>query len=123
MIVARNGDVIGVAIKTVEGVPIQGEVMLKPLMAGEEMVMLELHYPKGAGSPPHSHDHESLCYVVKGTVRAVVEGETHTLRAGDACRHPRGVAHGIEALSDATVIEVKSPAQPLERFLGLAEQG
>ncbi len=26
MIVARNGDVTGVAIKTVEGVPIRGEV-------------------------------------------------------------------------------------------------
>ena len=123
MLVARNGDVTVLMIKTVEGVPIQGEVTMKPLMAGDEMVMLELRYPKGAGSPLHAHDHESLCYVVKGTVRAVVEGETHTLQAGDACRHPRGVAHGIEALTDATVLEVKSPAQPLERFLGTAEPG
>ncbi len=58
MIVARNDDVEGLAIRTVEGVPMQGEVTMKPLMAGDEMVMLELRYPQGAGSPLHAHDHE-----------------------------------------------------------------
>ena len=69
MIVARNVDVAERAIKTIEGLPVQGEVRMKPMMAGDQMVMLEIHYPAGSGSPPHVHRHESIVYVLEGKVR------------------------------------------------------
>ena len=121
MIVARNVDVEHRPMKTVEGLPFQGEVRMKPLIQGDQMVMLEIHYPLGASSPLHRHQHESLCYVVKGRVKVVVGKETYTLGAGDACRHPKGVPHSIESVEDATIVEIKSPAQPLEQFLGAAQ--
>ena len=120
MFATRNADVRRRALKTVEGLPLKGAVTMKPLMQAREMTMMELHYPTGSGSPLHIHQHESVCYVVKGRVRMMVAGETHILEAGDACVHPQGVPHGIEAVEDATVVEVKSPAQPLEQFLGTA---
>ena len=117
-LVARNADVDSRAIDTIEGLPLRGDVSMKPLMEGDLMIMLEIRYPTGSGSPMHAHQHESVCYVVEGVVNVVVGEESHTLRAGDACRHPEGVPHSIEAVEAATILEIKSPAQPLDQFLG-----
>ena len=121
MLMAKNSDVKARAIKMVEGLPIHGEVRTKPLIGGTEMILLEIHYPPGAGAPLHTHQHETLCYVVKGKVKVVIGDESYTLEEGDACRHPKDVLHSIEGVEEATVLEIKSPAQPIEQFLGLSE--
>ena len=117
MLVSRNADAEGRAITTIEGLPVRGDVTVKALMSGDRMVMLEVRYSAGSASPVHVHQHESLCYVVSGRAEATVGDESFTLGPGDVCLHPDGVPHGLEAIVDTTVIEVKSPAQPLEQFL------
>ena len=120
MMIARDSEVEALIAKTVEGLPMLGEVRVKPLITGERMTMLVLHHPAGAGSPPHTHGHESLCYIVRGSAKMTVGEETFVLEAGDACRHPEGVLHSVEAVEDTTVLEIKSPAPPLDAFLGTA---
>ena len=120
MLVAKNSEVERRKVDVLEGLPIRGSLFMKPLMFGERMMMLEIHYPAGSASPVHTHQHESVCYIIKGKARAMVDGETYVLEAGDACRHPDGVPHAIEALEDTTLLEIKSPSQPLEEFLGMA---
>ena len=105
-------------IKTIEGLPVEGDVWMKILMVGDEMIMLQLNYPTGSASPLHKHQHESECYVVSGKLRAVVANEEFVLEAGDSCRHPTDIMHSLEAIEDATIIEIKSPVQSLEQFLG-----
>lgn len=109
-------------MRQVENVNNFGDVSVKPLMVGDEMTLLEITFPAGAGSPLHIHQHESLCYVVSGRIRVTVADEVFEMGAGDVCRHPRGVSHGIVGLEHAVVVEVKSPAQPLGQFLGLSEE-
>ena len=121
MIVGRNVDVKSVAIKRVEGLDTHGNIQMKPLIGGDQMVLLEIKYPPGAGAPLHVHQHETVCYVVEGQVRITVAEETFVLGPGDSCRHPQGVPHGIEGVEMATVLEIKSPAQPIEAFLGTSE--
>ena len=118
MLVAKNADVEHRVIQSIEGLAIQGEVKMKPMMSGDHMNMLEIHYAAGAGSPTHTHQHESLCYIVRGKARVMVGETSYTLAAGDACRHPENVPHSIEAIEDTLVLEIKSPVQPLEQFLG-----
>lgn len=120
MIVNRNTDVETRKIRTVEGLPTHGEISMKPLMIGNKMLLLEIHYPPGAGAPLHTHQHETVAYVVRGKVKMTVGKETFTLGAGDCCRHPQDVPHGIESIGDALVLEVKSPAQKIEQFVGLS---
>ena len=114
---SRNADVKDLFIKLVEGLPIKGNVRMKPMMTGDQMTLLEIHYAPGAGAPLHVHQHETLAYVVEGKVKVWVGDEEFLLGVGDVCRHPQGVPHGIEGIEQATVLEIKSPAQPLEAFL------
>jgi quercetin dioxygenase-like cupin family protein len=118
MILSKNTEVEARIIKSVEGKLLQGKVVLKPMMMGEQMTLLEIQYAAGAGTPTHVHQHESVVYVVKGKVKMIVGKEEYTLNAGDVCRHPQGVPHSVEGIEDSLVVEIKSPTQPLEQFLG-----
>src|SRR5215471_15714405 len=118
MIKSRNADVKGVAVSAVEGKPLYGgEMFVKPLMKGDEMTFLEIHYAAGVGAPLHTHTHESIAYVVKGRVKSTVGSDEFIMSPGDVCRHPIGVLHGLEAIEESVVVEIKSPAPDLGAFL------
>src|SRR5471032_668883 len=109
MISARNAEVAAVVVKVVEGKPMYGgDMLVNPLMKGDEMTFLEIHYAAGVGAPLHTHTHESIAYVVKGKVKSTVGSEEFIMGSGDVCRHPKGVLHGLEAIEDSVVVEIKS---------------
>jgi quercetin dioxygenase-like cupin family protein len=64
---------------------------------GCQMGCFELRVPPGSNvPPPHSHSaNEELLYVLEGTLRHTVGGETRDLQAGESRVTPRGVAHGF----------------------------
>jgi quercetin dioxygenase-like cupin family protein len=95
---------------TLEGAASAGEMTIKPLVIGDDMLLIELFEAKGVRVPEHTHDdHESIVYLVKGSMRLVIDGREFIARAGDAWLHPRGVPHWSETLEDCVAIEVKSP--------------
>jgi unsaturated pyranuronate lyase len=120
LIKSRNADVEAVAVSAVEGKPLYGgDMLIKPLMRGDEMTFLEIHYKAGVGAPLHSHTHESIAYVVKGKVKSTVGSEEFIMGPGDVCRHPKGVLHGLEAVEDSVVVEIKSPAPEIGAFFAI----
>jgi quercetin dioxygenase-like cupin family protein len=117
MILMRNADVDMVKVAAIEGQAIYGgELLAKPMMKGDEMMLMEIHYAAGVGAPAHVHSHESLTYLVRGKVKMIVGDEIHILGPGDVCRHPAGVAHGVEALEESVMVEIKSPAPEMSSF-------
>ena len=95
---------------TLEGAASAGEMTIKPLVVGNDMLLIELFEAKGVRVPEHTHDdHESIVYLVKGSMRLVIDGREFIARAGDAWLHPRGVPHWSETLEDCVAIEIKSP--------------
>ena len=67
MLAQRNADTKAIAVKAIEGTPVEaGELTMRPMMMGDEMTMLELRYEAGTHAPPHAHAHESVIYVVMG---------------------------------------------------------
>jgi len=120
---SRNADVDTVRVTAVEGkATYGGELLLKPLIKGDEMIFLEIRYAKGVGAPLHTHTHESVAYVVKGKVKSRVGNEEFIMGPGDACRHPKGVLHGLEALEDSIVVEIKAPAQDIGTFFAIGKE-
>lgn len=95
---------------TLEGAASAGEMTIKPLVVGNDMLLIEIFEAKGVRVPEHTHDdHESIVYLVKGSMRLVIGGREFIARAGDAWLHPRGVPHWSETLEDCVAIEIKSP--------------
>ena len=118
MIFAKNADTSALPIKSIEGVVMEGTFLIRPLIQGEQMSLMETEVLAGVAAPPHVHEHESLIYVVRGLLKTVVGDKSFVLGPGDVCRHPRNVSHFIEALENSTFVEVKSPAPDLARLYG-----
>jgi len=117
MLRAKNADVEAINVKAIEGETVfGGDLMVKPMMKGDKMTIMEIRYTPGVGAPLHTHTHESLVYVVKGKVKTVVGDEVFELNPGDVCRHPAGVAHSVEALEESVTVEIKAPAPDIANF-------
>lgn len=108
----RGEDGIAERVTAIEGAAETGDLAIKPLMIGDDVLVMEVHRGKGLVDPEHAHhDHESICYLVKGRMRVVIAGQEFIAHAGDTWKHRPGVLHYHEALEDCVQIEVKSPAR------------
>jgi quercetin dioxygenase-like cupin family protein len=97
-------------IQSIEGLAVDG-VWIKPLLYGDNGLLMEVHASSGITIPKHDHEHECYCYLVKGKVRAKIGDEVKELGPGDAFLHPRGVSHVNEIIEDALWVEVKIPPE------------
>lgn len=103
-------DIADEKIASVEGVQEHGDLRVKVLHVGKDILMLEVFRGKGQVDPPHLHeDHESCGYLVQGRMKVVIGDTEFIAEAGASWRHPAGVLHSSEALTDCVQIEVKSP--------------
>ncbi len=116
-LVSRHADVTGMVVKSIEGKPMHGALVLRPMISGEHMALLELHYEAGTKAPLHTHSHESLIYVVTGRVRTWIGNEVYVLGPGDVARHPADVLHTVEALAESKLVEIKSPPPDITTVL------
>ncbi len=108
--VGLNAQVPAQRMANVEGRGDNLDVTVKPLLVGEEGLLLEIVQARGTLVPRHQHDdHESLIYLVRGRMRLTIDGTETLVGPGDAWIHPRGVPHHSEALEECVTIEVKTP--------------
>ena len=79
------------------------EVLPQPAGAGvtrrvlaytDGLMCVENTFEKGAVGALHHHPHTQITYVVSGAFEFTVDGETHTVRAGDTILKEDGVEHG-----------------------------
>ena len=98
------------SVGAIEGAAGRGTLGIKALIAGENMLAMEVHRKKGLIDAEHSHDdHESICYLVRGRMRVVIDGEAFIAEPGDTWKHRAGVRHYHETLEDSLQLEFKSP--------------
>ena len=83
-----------------------GQMRIRYLVDGSQnagLGMFELTVPPGSNVPPaHSHsNNEEIVYVLEGTLRYTVAGETRDLTPGQTMRTPKGSVHGFSNPFDA----------------------
>ena len=116
--VSRGAEAHTIDVKCIEAkATYGGGLMAKPLIMGELMTFLEITYIMGSGAPLHVHEHGPLVYVVRGRIESTIDGEDYKLEPGGTCLHSAGVPNTVEALEDATLVEIKSPAHNIAKFL------
>ncbi|MGC7405132.1 cupin domain-containing protein [Pandoraea pneumonica] len=91
---------------------------------GCEMGVFEMRVPSGSlVPPPHSHSaNEELVYVLDGTLRYTVGGETRDLQPGEFMATPRGVVHAFSNphAVDARALVINTPDIGPEYFREVA---
>lgn len=76
---------------------------------------VEFTFQQGGIGAIHSHPHEQIGYIVKGSFEVTLNGTTAILTAGDTYYVPPHVPHGVKALVDGVVFDVFTPQR--EDFL------
>jgi quercetin dioxygenase-like cupin family protein len=98
-------------IKKVEaGSSPRGEMGQKYLVAGKRFSMrLWIDEPGGKLKGPTSRDYETVGYVIAGSAKLDLEGQTLNLKAGDAWLVPAGATHQYTIIEPFTAIEATAP--------------
>ena len=86
-------------------------VHLKTLVHGNNMLMTEVKFEKGAVIPPHSHPHEQTGRLISGQLEFLVAGKKIIAKPGDSWNIAGDVEHGATAIEETVVIEVFSPVR------------
>ncbi len=80
-------------------------VKRKVMTWSDELMMVCVHFAKGAVGTAHRHEiHDQIAYVAAGSFEVEIEGEKRLLKAGDAYRAVKHQLHGVVALEDNSVL-------------------
>ena len=86
-------------------------VHLKTLVYGDQTLLTEVRFEKGAVIPQHSHPHEQTGYLVSGHIDFLVDGKHYPAKPGDSWNIADTIEHGATAVEESVVIEVFSPVR------------
>lgn len=93
-----------------------GGVTRKILSYSNNLMTVELRFPKGGVGAKHSHPHEQIGYIVSGSLIYQEEGsEDKELHTGDTYYVKPDVTHGIQVLEDTVLVDIFTPMR--EDFL------
>ena len=75
-------------------------------IAGREAVTAKAELPGGISSGRHTHPGEEIGYVLEGTVSLELDGQTKTVKAGEAFAVPAGKVHSATntGTAQATIV-------------------
>ena len=94
---------------TVEGAPAGPGVVRNVLAYCDELMCVENVFETGAIGAMHHHPHTQITYVVSGVFEFTIDGEVHTVTAGDTLLKQDGVRHGCTCLEDGILLDIFSP--------------
>lgn len=95
--------------------PVALGVERKILASGGSLMSVEVKFQKGAVGAVHSHPHEQVSYVIKGSFEFEMDGRKKVIRSGDTYYVGPGITHGVVALEDAIILDIFTPLR--EDFL------
>ena len=81
-------------------------IVIKQELPGEpqrEMLLVEVTYPPGTGSPPHVHPNGVMAFVVAGAIASKVNNAPEQVfQAGEAWWEPPGAVHRVSRNASST---------------------
>jgi quercetin dioxygenase-like cupin family protein len=93
------------SVKDIPSTPLQAgegasmQMLISPQSA-PHFAMRKFVIKKGGSMPLHTNSVEHEQYVLKGSARVVIDGETSVVNANDVLFIPAGIAHSYEVLGD-----------------------
>ncbi|MBS1497183.1 MAG: cupin domain-containing protein [Bacteroidetes bacterium] len=90
-------------------------VKRKIMCFDEKLMLVKVHFEKGAIGTLHSHPHSQITHINKGVFKVTIGDEEKILSMGDAFYAPPNTMHGAECLEEGILIDTFSPMR--EDFL------
>lgn len=84
-------------------------VVRRVLAYSDEVMCVENHFKKGAVGALHHHPHTQITYVASGKFEFTIDGEVHTVTAGDTLLKQDGVEHGCTCLEEGILVDIFTP--------------
>lgn len=75
----------------------------------DAMMCVENTFEKDAVGALHSHPHTQITYVASGAFAFEIDGEIHTVRAGDTLLKKDGIIHGCRCLEQGVLVDFFTP--------------
>ncbi len=76
----------------------------RQMIWGEHLMVCRLQFAPRVVTAVHSHPHEQITLVERGSVRFTVDGQERVASAGDVLHFPPHVQHGATMLDDQVVL-------------------
>ena len=87
----------------------------KILARGGKLMMVEVYFDKNGIGAVHTHPHEQISYIAKGSFEFEINGKKDVVKAGDTVYIESDSPHGVIALEDSLIIDIFTPQR--EDFL------
>ncbi len=86
-----------------------GGVTRKIMAYSENIMTVEITFEKGAVGALHSHPHEQVTYVKKGSFEFTIGDEVKVVKEGDCLYKEPNIIHGTKALEEGVLIDTFTP--------------
>jgi len=87
-----------------------GEGVERRIIArGGNMMAVEVSFKKGSIGQVHSHSHEQVSYILRGSFEFQLAGKKEIIRAGDSYYVAPDLMHGVVALEDSVILDLFTP--------------
>ena len=80
-------------------------------ISADRVTIARFELKAGGIVPRHAHENEQVSMVLSGALLFRIDGRETTIRGGEVMQIPGNVAHEVEVLEDALVIDVFSPVR------------
>ncbi|RQO31117.1 cupin [Taibaiella sp. KBW10] len=89
-----------------------GKGLQRKWVTGSESTFAHWKMDKGAHVPPHQHPNEQVTYITSGSVKVIMDGKDHIVKAGGVLVIPPNTTHEFFCLEDGTVdLDFFAPAR------------
>ena len=99
----------------VQPIQLGGGTERRILAYDDSLMAVEVSFETGSEGAPHSHPHTQMSYVLSGSFRYSIEGESVILNPGDSVVVPGGRVHSTVCLEKGVLLDVLTPMR--EDFL------
>lgn len=99
----------------VQPIQLGGGTERRILAYDDSLMAVEVSFETGSEGAPHSHPHTQMSYVLSGSFRYGIEGESVILNPGDSVVVPGGLVHSTVCLEKGVLLDVFTPMR--EDFL------
>lgn len=91
------------------------------LQSGNNLMMMRLTVEPGIPTPPHSHPHEQIGYLLEGEGILFSGGESVEIEAGTSFLIPSHESHKFEATGDKPAVIIDAFSPPRKDYLARAK--